>query len=701
MALFPGEELIDVQTPDGRAMKLPRSIASAFPGLAAPAPVTTPAIAPPAPDPVVREAGAVPATLSAPVVTTPAVDAVSAADPATPPREPAEPKPPQETPPPAPTTPSDLRGAGFGGVIDRQNAALDAQAAAGKDKATVEADQWTRIANMQAEQEKKVDEILTARAKAAEENARRVEQATSSADAAVKAYADHKVDRNVSHPIVAALSVALGAIGSAMKNESKNPALDMLMSQIDKNVQLQLADREKLRDVAGQRRSAIDAIRQQASDRTAQYNLALAGEIERTKRLGDQIMSRSNSQLAKANWAEYRAKLDEKKAEVFAAGVNQQVAKDERDRAYKEQLRSTRVAEGQRAAGIALDRQRFAQSQYEFDERLKREDAKILLEAKQLDAAGKAAEAKALREEHEKNRELGVGAPPRVAKDASGKAVVDETGTPVIERGAPLRNADGELFRAADKDSARDLRKKMAAAGEITSIIDEVLAIRDRVGGESETFNSDESQRLGVLQNQLIKISKSGTEGMSSDADMKKLADALGAGDVRSFRSLAAGLEEGRLRTETLFNRELQANQYTGKPVKFAKQSELAPTRPEEQEAFKKAMGWQTNPYAYGKTEEVARAYPMGRARGASGIAADVRGYSDEQKQLMDAWASVVANPEADSQKQTTARTQLRLVRDRADSPGMRAYAKAKLDEIDGVKQTEQKGAGGVFPLFK
>lgn len=132
-----------------------------------------------------------------------------------------------------------------------------------------------------------------------------------------------------------------------------------------------------------------------------------------------------------------------------------------------------------------------------------------------------------------------------------------------------LVNADGKPFQARSELVADDLAKKLHASRQIVSIIDRIDAIRDRVGGESSAFNSDEKQQLDVLQNELVLLKKSGTQGMSSDSDLKRIEESLGATDVRSFRARAAGLKEARDRTVQDVNGVFKTNKYTGKPIEF------------------------------------------------------------------------------------------------------------------------------------
>lgn len=501
MALFPGDELVDITTPDGRAMKLPRSIAQAFPGLAAPPPVTTPPIAPPMPEPGVREAGAVPAQLTAPApIAPPVTDTVSSADAPTPPREPVAPKPVEPAPPP-PITDRDLGALGATGALNEQNAALADAKAAGRARADVEAKESQAIADAYVARNEELDKLAAQRAKDAEDWAKRVDTTTNEYHTAAKAYADHKVDRSVSHPILAAISVALGGLGSAMKNESKNPALDMLMQQIDKSVQLQMAERDKLRDVAGAKRSAIDLVRTQAGDATSRYNLAMAGMTEKAARQVEELKMRSNSDRVKADADALAADLRLKGAGYLDGAVARKLQLDQENA-----NRLQREKESRRQAGIAYarlkqDREQFdarsAEDKRQFDARLgfDRErleaDKQAALAAAQAKGGGEAA--KQMLEFQKLNEERGV------SDVATGSRLLQPEGVKMLKQ-AEAVEAEARKLReaaAAEQDPAK------RAAAEQTAAMQERRASELR--GEAEIRhtwrlgNADQAAKTGEI----------------------------------------------------------------------------------------------------------------------------------------------------------------------------------------------------------
>lgn len=83
----------------------------------------------------------------------------------------------------------------------------------------------------------------------------------------------------------------------------------------------------------------------------------------------------------------------------------------------------------------------------------------------------------------------------------------------------------------------------------LISMIDEVRDIyakSSRFTTASEWANSKEHQRLKVIEKEIAKVAKKGTQGMSSDEDMKNLRGAAGADNLTSFRDQAGKLGEAR-----------------------------------------------------------------------------------------------------------------------------------------------------------
>lgn len=182
----------------------------------------------------------------------------------------------------------------------------------------------------------------------------------------------------------------------------------------------------------------------------------------------------------------------------------------------------------------------------------------------------------------ERERQFAIGGVPRVQTGPDGKPVIGPDGKPVITNDI-LRNADGSAWEAESPEATRELRQKKSSATEVISIIDEIRGIRDRVGGESKLLNSDDAQRLEVLQARAKLLTKAGTQGMSSDKDMETLSDAAGTSNATSWRSQEARLVEARSRTESALNVAFHDAKYSGPAITYP-QARAAKNTPAEDE---------------------------------------------------------------------------------------------------------------------
>lgn len=457
MALFPGDDMVDITTPDGRSMRLPSSIASAFPNLqpqqiGQPAPTQTEIAGPAAPAAQMPTDWATIEPLPPPA---PMADAITAADPATPapPPQPVQPEPARKV------NDRDLAQMGATGALNEQYAALGDAAEAGRASADAEAKEAVAVADAYHARNEELDKAATERAKAAEDWSKRVDSTTNEYHSAAKAYADHKIDRSIGHPVLAAISVALGAIGSAMKNEAKNPALDMLMQQIDKSVQLQMADRDKLKDVAAGKRSAIDLVRTQSSDATARYNLAMAGMTEKAARQVEELKARSTSDRVHANADALVADLRLKGASYLDGAVTRKLQLDQEAAAQAQ-----REKESRRQAGIAYsqlkqrklehtDEMKFKREGLAFDRDKLEADKAAALAAAQAKGGGEGA--KQMFEFSKMNEERAIG------NIATGELLLKPEGEKMLKQ-ADAIDAIGKTYLAAAQ-SEQDPAKRQAA----------------------------------------------------------------------------------------------------------------------------------------------------------------------------------------------------------------------------------------------
>lgn len=370
-------------------------------------------------------------------------------------------------------------------------------------------------------------------------------------------------DASLPRQIMSVLSVVIG--GLAAPAGGRNQGVEVLSQIIDRDIAAQQANLAASQQGLAARRGLVSEMAASAED---EFKAAEAARIAIYERVAQQVEDEAaNYDPAGTTALRLATMLREIRAKQAAAVTEFETkyrqieidnAKLDLDRRKQQEIERANLADEKlKAYATALDAKRVQNDAARVDLDAKRVD---------LDAQKIAAEQQRLEEERAKAakddvRKYGIGGP--------AKAVVQPDGSITVRAGEPLMNADGTVFKARKEEEAAKLSKMSTAAGEAVDIIDEIIAIRDRVGGESSVFNSDDKQRLDVLQNRLVILIKGGTEGMSSDEDMKKIAAAAGAADVRSFRARAAGLEKGRERIVQEYNRTLRSNQYTGPTIEF------------------------------------------------------------------------------------------------------------------------------------
>lgn len=368
MALFQGEELVDVTTPDGRSLKLPRSVASALQGVTQQnlgqgptPPITTPLAAPVIPvslpttetAPQQSEAGVFSGSMTPVDVTQPPPalpggvvqsspdykpqlpDAYKKAQ-ATAGKGPAPVKPVKA---PAPVSPTDkLRQTGIGGALEQQTSALSDQSTAAVDAANIAAAGQVLIADEQAKRNAEIDKLFVKRQQDAEADMRAVEQKTAEFNKLRTKIGSTKIDRTADHPILGAIGMILAGLGTAMKKESVNPAIDLFWKSIDRKVAGQMNDLEQKGKVLGFQREEISMLRESASNRLAMNNLMVAGEAEKAARHIEEMVSRTNSDTLKANGAATAAEIRARAADLTMTAVQAQMGHDQREKFQKQEM---------------------------------------------------------------------------------------------------------------------------------------------------------------------------------------------------------------------------------------------------------------------------------------------------------------------------------------------------------------------------
>lgn len=308
--------------------------------------------------------------------------------------------------------------------------------------------------------------------------------------------------------------------------------------------------------------------------------------------------------------------------------------------------------------------------------------------------------------EAERDRQFAIGGFAKVKLGADGKPAMGADGKPVVEYDE-LRDADGKKWRAESPEATRELRQKKSSATEVISIIDEIRAIRDRVGGESKLLNTDDAQRLEVLQARAKLLTKAGTQGMSSDKDMETLEDAAGTSNATSWRSQEARLREARARTESALNVAFRDAKYSGPAITYPEATPAKNTADEDRkqaliqkpgelsldDAVKREIEARTAARGYSQldlNDPADRAiYDESVAAGRKATGAIGEGASLDQRSNIEALARAAAGGGEDA---ATARQVLQTIAGSADTAKLRALAKEELDAIERRKRPTPRG---------
>jgi hypothetical protein len=369
------------------------------------------------------------------------------------------------------------------------------------------------------------------------------------------------------------LAAFMGGLVQGKTGSPVNAGLQALNTAIDRGIDAQKADLANRRGGIDARRSLLaDEMARHGDEFRAQEAMRTAAQAHAITMLDIEMQNYSPRGTSFAKAAAMKAGLvaqmakgqQERNDKLFESGLK------EREQARKD-FETRQNALHQRAT-TALG---YAQIKAQRDERDFQRDLK------RQDKADERADKDA-----ERLRKFSLGSPrPTLALDKDGRPIAGPDGKP-LTTGSQFMNVDKDgkqtPWTVEDPDDRRAMKSKIVAASEISDMIDEVLDIRDKVGGESSLWNSEAKQRLDVLQARIALVRKGGTQGMSSDKDFENLAKSIGADNLNSFRSQAAKLKEARERTLAELNSEMRAANYTGPAVSFANKYAGSTNTPED-----------------------------------------------------------------------------------------------------------------------
>jgi hypothetical protein len=486
MALFEGEDMVDVTTPDGRTLTLPRSIvpASMLPQQIA-APPQAPLGAPVAP----------PTELAPPTLPTPEA----------PPQSPGvvEMGEPDVYPVGSLSTvemgeptvkntrqlakDAKAKAAYNASPAGKQAAAQGVQAQADNevreamlDEVTVEAATNDMLAGAREQHNAEIAKAELARTEEMRENVAAQDKKMSEVITLRKKIEGTKIDRTADNPVALAIFAALAGLGSGMKGEKVN-TLDLIYQAIDRKVAGQEADLDRMGKVYGMTRDEIEMLKEKSKNRLEFHNAMVAAETNKAIRTIEEITARSASARTIANGKMMIAQFEQRAADKSMEAMRWGLEYDQKATAEKNQQ------------GRFYSDLKFRKDQHKDNLQIRREDiAADLAKALAADrAAGKNDIYKMRQEAIKENRQFGV-------RDMNGDFYLSPEGRAKVSEAAKLEaeaakleSSDSTLAsKAMAMNKAQLLREKAAvlrgdanSSGQsVVQLIDEIKIISDQAG---------------------------------------------------------------------------------------------------------------------------------------------------------------------------------------------------------------------------
>lgn len=527
MALFPGEDLVDVPTPSGQILKLPRSVvpSSVLQQIGtAPQPQngftdeTAYNVNEPFPSaggmPNIDENGIVqPPDMTAPApqqrVITPANAArVQARD--------AQGK--------AAQAKADAAQAEKDAAVAKQQAAYAGTPAGQQatlnqatqnnaeqmvkdttDQVDLEAAGHDIIGRAYADRQAHLDELYAKQAKDAQADYDAEQSKLSEIGTMRKKIEGTKIDHSADHPILAAIGIALSGIGSAMKKEDTNPALDIFWKAIDRKVNAQMQNLDLLKDQYGMSKDELQLFKDKSHRHLELYNTLLAGEADKAAKqveaIGAQLQGDQTRARAKVLADQIREQANNKALEAMHWGLDY----DQKDRHQKQQLALGYTQANETRRHNMVDEQNVQAGQYlDYQKGLA-----------SIKSTGDTARYKAALEGQKENETRGIGNP------TTGQMLLTSTGY------TQMKQADSYEAKAKEMEAAAT--GPMGRTSEQNALIQQYRDRASELRGTASlenTFRTNDPTEAGKLSDVL----SSGQQITSLVDDINTLYDAPSGG---------------------------------------------------------------------------------------------------------------------------------------------------------------------------
>lgn len=579
MALFQGEDLVDVQTPDGRSLRLPASVAASLAlsrggGMGGGGMPGGPSQPPPPPPQKLGSTEPVPMEIAGPAMPQQMPSSVTGgklvtenplenAPPPAAPKDTAAPSTPASrevaNPPEQlkPVTEADLRKGGYAGGVNAMNEKLANYADAGRAVADTQAAEHEALGIAYEDQAKKRAEFNAATQAELEKKQLAQDKTRASIASATKKIADYKVDRSSDHPIINAIGIALAGLGQAMASRyhggqvGENPAMIAFYKALDRKVAAQMGDLDKMREDVAAKRTDLQDLRQSVTDYSARRDAMWAGEAERARLQVLAIGERSKSAQVKAQAQQMAAELGVKSAETLQSAIDKQIQADEKKAQLDESKRQANLSaytarRGQdiqkEIAGAELGYKYWATQQQVDAEAAKARASGDAAKAKQLDEATKDITQRAigdrggaflLQPEGKKKMEQADA----FEKQAQALEKSNPSAAQVYQqRAGDLRNEVytdnlNGVFRMASPDAKTKFAEKFGGAQTAVSLADDIRAMAAKHGKDWLSTDAGRAAIQEKASGLLLAGKDAAGLGVLSKQDVQLMTDWLGGKD--------------------------------------------------------------------------------------------------------------------------------------------------------------------------
>ncbi len=335
--------------------------------------------------------------------------------------------------------PRNLSTLGYGDVLDEQQGAIEEQAQAGADMAEAQAAGADRqaLALEQRNAAIAAKEQEFAQQQAADQA--KIAQTAATYEAKVKEFAEAKVDRSQYRVSpLAAIGVLISGIGSSIKRQGdKNPALDLLMRQIDDYVEDGYRKKAALGQDAAMVKDHLGMLQGAAANTIAQKQLAIAGLTEKAARDLEAIGAKQTG--IEKRTAILGLAADARMAGAQALGQAVQLQHGE-DQAARQLAEQTRARKAQIGLGYAQLRENARQADMDYGAKMAQRSATI--------AAAQTEADKALAQKEVADLKMRTVGPDGQATEATYRAKNEKNGDEVAQMHASVKTLDALMAEA-------------------------------------------------------------------------------------------------------------------------------------------------------------------------------------------------------------------------------------------------------------